>query len=160
MRLILFLLILLLHLCIAQAQPVPVGHWREHLPYRQARAVASGNGKVYCATAYSLFSVSIDDHDITRYTKLNGLHDAGISAMGVDEDHQLAVIAYQNGNLDLLQQEQVTNLPDILRKNIQANKTINRVFFNKGMAWLCTGFGIVLVNTEKKGNSRYLYNWR
>jgi len=148
MRPVLLLILLLLCLHPCQAQPVPIGHWREHLPYMQAQMVVSGTDKVFCATPYNLFSVSTEDHDITRYTKLNGLHDAGISAIGANED--LVIIAYQNGNVDLLQHEQIFNIPDILRKNIQGDKTIHRVFFNKGLAWLCTGFGIVLVNTAKQ----------
>lgn len=114
----------------------------------QAQMVVSGNDRIFCATAYNLFAVTAEDHDITRYSKLNGLHDAGISAIGADNG--LAVIAYSNGNIDLLQHEQLYNLPDILRKNIQGDKTIHRVFFNKELAWLCTGFGLVLVNTERR----------
>lgn len=149
MRSIQFLLILLVQVQICSAQQVPVGQWREHLPYMQARAVVSGNGRIFCATGYNMFSVTAEDHDITRYTKLNGLHDAGISAIGAADNGQL-MIGYSNGNLDLLENEQVYNLPDILRKNIQGDKTIHSIFFNKGMAWLATGFGIVVVNTDKR----------
>jgi ligand-binding sensor domain-containing protein len=133
---------------ICSAQQVPVGHWREHLPYMQARSVVSGSGQVFCTTDYNMFSVTAEDHDITRYSKLNGLHDAGISAIGAG-GNGLVVIGYSNGNLDLLQNGQVDNLPDILRKNIQGNKTIHNIFFHKGMAWLATGFGIVVVNTDR-----------
>lgn len=149
MRPIRLFLILLLLVQICSAQQVPVGHWREHLPYMQAKAVVSANGKVFCATGYNMFSVSAGDHDITRYTKLNGLHDAGISAIGASDEGQV-VIGYSNGNLDLLQNEEVFNLPDILRKNIQGDKIIHSIFFHKGMAWLSTGFGIVVVNTDKQ----------
>lgn len=149
MRPIQLLLILLVQMLTARAQPVPIGHWREHLPYMQARAVVSGSGKVFCATDYNMFSVTSEDHDITRYTKLNGLHDAGIISIGADDNGQV-VIGYRNGNLDLLQNEQVYNLPDILRKNIQGDKTIYSIFFHKGTAWLATGFGIVVVNTGRR----------
>lgn len=150
MRPIHFLLTLLVQAQLCFAQQVPIGHWREHLPYLQAKAVVSGNGKVFCATGYNMFSVTADDHDITRYTKLNGLHDAGISAIGTGSDGETVLIAYRNGNLDLLKNGQVINLPDILRKNIQGDKVIYHIFFHQGMAWLSTGFGIVIVNTDKE----------
>ncbi|TWI91413.1 type IX secretion system anionic LPS delivery protein PorZ [Chitinophaga japonensis] len=146
----LLLLLLSLQAIIAHAQQVPLGRWREHLPYRQALAVVSGSNRVYCATAYNMFSVTVEDHDITRYSKLNGLHDANISAIGASSDGGLLVTGYRNGNVDLLQQERVYNLPDILRKNIQGDKTIHSIFFYQGQAWLATGFGIVVVNPDKR----------
>lgn len=149
MRPIHLFLVLIVLVQICNAQQVPIGHWREHLPYMQAETVASGSGKVFCATGYNMFSVTAADHDITRYSKLNGLHDAGISAIGAGDD-DLVVIGYSNGNLDLLQHEQVYNLPDILRKNLQGDKIIHSIFFYKGMAWLSTGFGIVVVNPDKQ----------
>lgn len=148
MRPCLILCFLLLQVCLSRAQQVPIGQWREHLPYGQARAVVTGNDKVYCATPYNMFSADLDDHEITRYNKLNGLHDAGISTIGTDNAGQV-LIAYQNGNLDLLRDAQVYNLPDILRKNIQADKTIYSIFFHEGMAWVATGFGIVVMNTDR-----------
>ncbi|WP_298736687.1 two-component regulator propeller domain-containing protein [uncultured Chitinophaga sp.] len=149
MRPIYLLLCLLITVQLCHAQQVPIGHWREHLPYTQATAVVSANGKVFCATGYNMFAVTAGDHDITRYTKLNGLHDAGISAIGADNQGRV-LIGYSNGNLDLLKNEQVYNLPDILRKNIQGDKTIQSVYFFRGMAWVSTGFGIVVVNTDRQ----------
>ncbi len=150
MRPIHLLIILLIHASVCSGQQVPIGHWREHLPYMQAQAIVSSSGKIFCATAYNMFSVTADDHDITRYSKLNGLHDAGISAIGANAGGQTVLIAYGNGNLDLLKEEGISNLPEILRKNIQADKTIHSVLFTGGMALLSTGFGIVAVNTGRE----------
>lgn len=134
----------------ARAQSVPIGHWREHFPYRQAIALATGGGHVYCATPYSLFSVSLDDHALTRYSKVNGLHDAGISAIGFHESTQSLVIAYDNSNLDILQQENIINIPDIQLQPVPGDKRIRHITFHGFYAYLSTGIGIIALNLEKQ----------
>lgn len=146
------LLSICLYLCllIFRSNPVhaqtPIGQWQEYLPWLPAVAVTVSNDKVYCATAAGLFSVI--EGDITRYSKLNGLHDIGISTIGSNNDNVL--IAYQNGNLDLLQQNNIYNIPDLLRKQVAADKTVFRIFFNNNNAYLCTGLGIVVINLNKQ----------
>ena len=36
----------------------PIGLWRDHLPYTSAIDVAAGNENIYCATPYSVFSIT------------------------------------------------------------------------------------------------------
>lgn len=147
-----FLLFSLLLLCSLQnvAQQVPIGHWRNHLPCLPARAVATGEGKVFCASAYSLFSVGEEEHAITRYDKTGGMHDMGISAIGFDEASRTLLVAYQNSNLDLLLDGRIYNLPDILRKPVSGDKTIYSITCYNRFAYLCTGIGIIVVNLDKR----------
>lgn len=133
----------------ARSQSVPIGHWREHFPYRQAIALAAGGGHVYCATPYSLFSISLDEHALTRYSKVNGLHDAGISAIGFHESTQSLVIAYDNSNLDILQQENIINIPDIKLQPVPGDKRIRHIAFHGYYAYLSTGIGIIAVSLER-----------
>lgn len=126
---------------------VPVGQWQEHLPSLPAVSVTLHNSKVYCATAQGLYSVTTGaEQDITRYSKVNGLHDIGISAIGANG--KCILVAYNNGNLDLLQGNNIINIPELLRKQIDAGKTTYRIVFNNDDAYLCTEFGIVVINTS------------
>jgi hypothetical protein len=61
----------------------------------------------------------------------------------------VVVIGYQNGNIDIINGNKVYNLPDIKRSQIVANKSINRVYFIGALAYLSTGFGIVVVDTDR-----------
>jgi streptogramin lyase len=131
------------------AQPVPIGHWRNHLPCLPGKAVVTGNGKVFCASTYSLFSVEEEDHSITRYDKTSGLHDMGISAVNFDPATQVLLIAYLNSNLDILKDGRIYNLPDIFRKPLSGNKAIYQITFYNHFAYLSTGIGIVVVNLDK-----------
>lgn len=131
------------------SQSVPLGHWRGHFPYRQATALAAGDGQVYCATPFSLFSISLDDHALTRYSKVNGLHDAGISAIGFHESTRSLVIAYDNSNLDVLQDGNIINIPDIRLRPVPGDKRIRQIAFHGFHAYLSTGIGIITLDLEK-----------
>ncbi|MRG46262.1 hypothetical protein GFS24_14160 [Chitinophaga sp. SYP-B3965] len=144
-----FFLSLLLFCSLVRAQSVPIGQWREHFPYRQAIAIAAGPAVVYCATPFSLFSVSQPDNEITRYSKVNGLHDAGITSIGYHESSQALVIAYNNSNLDILRKENIINIPEILLRQTSGDKRIYHIAFWGNHAYLSTGIGIIAVNLDR-----------
>ena len=58
---------------------VGLGQWRIHLPYFDGTVEAIGNGRVFCATHYALFSYKLDDGSIQRYSRVNALSDFEIS---------------------------------------------------------------------------------
>lgn len=140
---------LLLMGCFASAQQVPIGQWREHVSYANAVAVTNSPDKIYCASAYSLFTVTISDHNITRYGKINGLHDVGIATIRYDETSKNLLIAYKNSNLDILSGENIINIPDIKRKNLIGDKRIYDIYFKNDKAYLSTGIGIIVVDIKK-----------
>ena len=146
---VLFLFFLIQSL-FSYSQEIPIGQWRDHLSYRSAIAVAKGNNKVYCATEGALFSYNISDNSTERINKINGLSDVKINNIGFNNYNNTLLIAYQNANVDLLSNSSVYNLADIKREPDLGNKMINDVFFLNQYAYLACGFGIVLIDTEKK----------
>ncbi len=125
------------------SQGIPIGEWRDHLPYRQALAVADAGDRVYCATTSSLFYYRKDDNSLNRVTKINGLSDIGIATINFHTNTQTLIIAYQNSNIDLLVSNRIINVSDIKRKNIPGKKNINKILFVNNFAYLSCGFGIV-----------------
>ena len=132
----------------AVAQP-PVGNWREHLPYYQAKRVAAAGTKILCATPYSLFTVNLADNSIERFSKVNGLAETGISTMEADEQTGKILIAYTNSNLDILDKSSIVNINSIKVKNIAGDKNIYNIFFYQDKAYLSTGIGIIVVDDSK-----------
>lgn len=133
--------------CSLQAQLPPIGYWREHLDYRPAIQVLKGD-KIYCATTAALFSVD-DEEEIRRYSKVTGLTDIGIRCIGWDTTTAQLVVAYNNNNLDILRKEFVTNIGDIKRSPISGNKTIYNIYCRNGLAYLCSGLGVIVTNLTK-----------
>ncbi len=130
---------------------IAVGQWREHLPYNNVIAVAEdGNDRIYCATPFSLFYYSRTDQNITKLNRINKLSDLGVSAIAYDQTTDILVIGYENGNLDLLKNDLISNLADIKRKQIVGSKKINHILIHDGKAFLSTDFGIVVLNLKRK----------
>jgi hypothetical protein len=146
----LILPLLLFGTFLIQAQDIPIGSWREHLPYSRGESVAELDNTIYCATGQGLFSYDKQDQSMLRMSKVNGLSDVGIRSLASHKDLQILVIAYENANIDLLRNNRLLNLPDIKRKTALGKKEINRVIFRSNMAYLACGFGIVVLDLEKE----------
>ncbi len=132
------------------SQSIPVGAWRVHLPYTRAISVAASNDLVYCVTKSSMFSYHKRDFSVTPMSKNTGLSDAGFSRIAWHKPTKTLIIAYSNANIDLLQDGEIYNMPDIKRLLLPIDKTINRITFNGDEAWLSCGFGIVVLDLKKR----------
>lgn len=133
-----------------RSQNIPIGQWREHFPTGQAVAVTAAGNEIFCATTQGLFSVSADEHAITRYGKSSGLHDAGIAAMAWHEGTHTLVLAYRNGNIDLLSEGRVTNIPDILQRPGSPDKAVRTILILGDKALLPLPTGIIVTDLRRR----------
>jgi hypothetical protein len=144
------LIVLLLNNQI-NAQEVGIGEWRDHLPYDYSTNVEEYKSGIFCSTPYSMFYYDRDDNTVHRLSKVNGLSDLGVSDISLNQDQQILVVGYSNTNVDLIFDDlSIINIPDIKRKEILGNKTINSIMNYGKYAYLSCGFGIVVLNLEKK----------
>lgn len=135
----------------ASPQEVGIGQWRDHLPYDYSTNVEEFNSGIYCSTPYSMFYFDRDDNTINRLSKVNGLSDLGVSDISLNTDQKIMVVSYSNTNIDLIFEDlSIINIPDIKRKEILGNKTINSIMNYGKYAYLSCGFGIVVLNLEKQ----------
>ncbi len=128
---------------------IPTGTWREHLPYNQGKYVAVNNNIIYCATKYALFYYNKTDNTINRKSKILGLSDLGIGHIAFNKQNNKLIIGYNNGNIDIIEDDIRRNFPDIKDKNIMTDKAIYHINTNGNFAYLSTGFGIVVFNLAK-----------
>ncbi len=137
------------HWLHAQVSEAPVGLWREHLPYNSAIDVTATDGKVYCATPYSLFSVDNSNNSIERFSRVTGLNETGINAISYDEANQKLFIAYSNSNIDIIYRNDIYNVPDIKRSAIAGDKNIYNIYPFGNNYYLSTGLGVIVIDGEK-----------
>jgi sugar lactone lactonase YvrE len=137
--------------CFHYAQGIGIGQWRDHLPYDYATTVEEAWDYIFCSTPYSLFYYDRPDNRINRLSKVNGLSDIGVSSVSYNQDQSILVVAYTNTNIDLILKNLVIiNIPDIKRKEILGLKTINSVMNYGRYAYLSCGFGIVVLDLQRK----------
>ena len=125
----------------------PIGQWREHLNCQNTIQIVKGD-QLYCATNTHLFSIDADN-TIERYSKVTGLNDIGVQCIGWDATTQQLVTVYSNSNVDVLKKGNVKNIGDIKRSTISGNKTVYTIYCKDGLAYLCSGLGIIVVNLSK-----------
>jgi hypothetical protein len=132
------------------AQQVPIGQWRDELPYTMINSLTDAGSRIYASTPYAVFYYDKEDNTVVRITKISGLSDIGISCINYNKEYQTLVIAYTNANIDLIRNNTIINISDIKRKPILGNKTINNIFFIGKDAYLSCGFGIVVLDISKE----------
>lgn len=130
-------------------QDIPVGQWRDHLPFSNLISLARSTGRVWAASPYGIFWLDTEDNSISKLTKVNGLSDIGISRIVWNEPQGILLVAYNNANLDIIKGNSIINLPDIKNKQIQGDKSIYNIYFKNQFAYLSCGFGVVVVDLLK-----------
>jgi ligand-binding sensor domain-containing protein len=128
---------------------VPVGSWRDHLPYSRCKKVVKIGSKLFCATPYNIFTYDTRDNSLQKLSKITGLSDMGISNMEYYPEKNILLIAYDNGNIDLIENQQITNIPIIQKRIMTGSKKANHIFFRGDFAYLSYSFGIIVLDLEK-----------
>lgn len=150
-RILLVCSILIATLYNAVAQSVNYSQWQDHLPYNNCISTVEANNLIFAATPYSLFYFDKTDNSLNRLNKVTGgLSDIGINNIAYCSKLNTLVVAYSNTNIDLVKGSDVVNIPDIKRKQILGNKTINSILVIDKLVYLACGFGIVVLDIEKE----------
>jgi hypothetical protein len=143
-RCLVFVLIFLLSTaCFAQ----PIGTWQEHLSYQSSIAVGTDNSKLIVASPPALFTYDPREETFARFSKINGLSASGIQTILVDGS--LTIIAYTNGQIDLLENGKIRSVNTLRLSNLPADKKVYAIWKNNEHCLLATGFGIAVLNIEK-----------
>ncbi len=129
---------------------IGVGEWRDHLPYRRAFGIIEQEGKIYCATRSGIIIYNKKDNSIEKLSKIQGLSDLNITAIGYSVSNSTIVIGYKNGNIDLIVKNEIININDIKRKTLFGSKAINNIFIEGDYAYLSCGFGVVILDLKNE----------
>ena len=134
-------------ICV-QAQSLRVGEWRDHLSYKSAYDLSEVENSIYVSTDRALFEYNSIDNSVERINTLNKLSDTGVSA--IEGTDNTLIVAYENGNIDLIRGNNTVNLPDIKRASLIADKRVNHINIDNNIAYLSCGFGIVVIDIDRE----------
>ena len=130
---------------------IPVGTWRDFLPFNASIGITQTEDLVVCASPFGLVLLRRSDQSVEVLSRANGLSDIGISAVNYHEGTRQIMVSYRNGNIDLIRNGVITNFSDIKRTtSIQGNKSINAIYMHENYAYLACSFGIVQFDMEKR----------
>lgn len=129
---------------------LPLGEWQAFMAYDKASVCAFFNGKVYAVSEGSLFSYDPEDESIQTFDIVQPMSDVGITHLAVCRTERKLVIVYENGNIDLMdEQEEVYNITDLKNSSV-TDKTVNSLNVEGGKAYLGTNFGIVVLDIGRR----------
>ncbi len=141
------LLILFLFHSETKAQ-LKVGQWQDYFSYSSCDFVDISENILIGANSLGLFYYSLDDNSYKRLNKTNHLHDVGICAMTTLSNGNL-IIGYNNGNIDILQDDEATVIPDLKLKNMVESKEFNQFYEYKNKIYCSMPFGIMVIEPAK-----------
>ena len=141
---------LLLALCFMAVGAAPIGTWTSYLAYGNITEIVPTGNTVYVLSSGGLFSYRLSDTSVDTYDNTNVLSDCNIAHISYCKAAKRLVIAYQNQNIDLLDDKgNVMNVSALYNKTTTDDKTINEGRVNGAYAYISTNFGILKMNVEK-----------
>lgn len=147
-RFFLYILIFLSFTDFSEAQNIPVGSWRYHGYCSSLQAVVATKDRIYAASPYCLFYIDLEDNSINTLSTVNGFSDINVSALGYYEPLDALVVGYEDGNLDIVKDDQIVNISDIQRKKMTGSKRINHINFHQDDAYLSTDYGMSVLDLK------------
>lgn len=143
-----FLLSVLVQLPLSAQQQV--GTWKDHVAFNKINSVQVTENVVYASADNGMIVLDRSSLDITTLSKSNGLSDVSVQCFLYDRSSDCLVVAYSNANIDLVFGDRIFNISDIKRSDIPGDKSIYNICFHNGCAYLACGFGIVVIDLERK----------
>ena len=145
-----FLLFLSLFLWLTAEKALAYGEWTFHLAYQDVTACQPAGNRVYVLSDGNLFACDVPTSEVTFCSKQTGLSDKGIRFMGYSDTQRLLVLVYENGNIDLLDDEgNVGNMPE-LKNAYSDNLVLNNLCVRGDTACISTDEGVVCINLARR----------
>ena len=149
MRLLCLFILFLFVSVVAYAQ-IGTGTWRFHSATSKAIAIAASESTVFTAFENGLFEYDIASKEKKLWTAINGLSDIEISCLYFYAETNQLYIGYKNGNIDVLKEGAIFNIPALKLASIPYSKKINSFRRNGDFILAATDFSIVKINDVKK----------
>jgi len=128
---------------------IAIGEWRTHFPVNSMVSVTQSESKVYYAGEQMVLILDKAEGSISRLDKVTGLTQVGIKVIKYYPAMDLLLIAYRDGNIDIVEEDGVTNVSDIKRYSLISDKTVNHIHFSDTIAYLSCSFGLVQFDLNK-----------
>ena len=141
---------LLLSLFTAHAADNKKTRWHTYLAMYNTTAVAEAENNVYAVADGTLYSYGKTDDHIRVYSRQTGLSDSDVQLIRYSASTRTLLIAYANGNIDLMTADGVYNLPFLKNSTNIQDKTLNAIDIDGDRAYLSANFGLLVVDLRKR----------
>ncbi len=141
---------LLLVLASPQSLWAQADVWQTILSINNTQRVADTPNRIFALAEGVLYSVGKEEpHEVKIYDRLTGLSDMEVVDIAYDDKLQMLLIYFNSGNIDLLTESGVVNLPSIMNNTSIQQKMLNRICISDGKAYLAGTFGLSVVGLSE-----------
>lgn len=144
------LLCLLLSLMTARAADNTTDRWHTYLAMYNTTSVAEAENNVYAVADGTLYSYGKADDNIRIYSRQTGLSDSDVRLIRYNATTRTLVIAYANGNIDLMTADGIYNLPFLKNSTNIQDKTLNAIDLDGDRAYIAANFGLMVIDLRKR----------
>ena len=134
---------------VAAQTNIPVGTWRLHLSYNTIYHVEISGEHVYAAAHSGILVYDRNDQTLNAYNRLNGLSNTGISSLKYDAGHQQLLVGYEDGDLDIVRDNTVSNFRRLKDAGVTVDKRIGHIAVREDLAYLSTAYGVVTFDLQQ-----------
>ena len=124
--------------------------WSGYFSYNSIKDISQGNDKIYAASENAIFTYDLSTNEIKTISTINGLSGELISTIHYSEAHNLLIIGYENGLIEIVidGEENVLTVVDILDKQVipPNQKRINNFYEYNDLVYISTEYGISVYN--------------
>jgi len=132
---------------IAQSD-IPIGTWRTHFSYQDARLLTLTDQQVFVAAPNGLFVYDTTENMLSILSRLDGLSSTDVSAMAYRDNLQLLVLAYRNGVVDFLQEGKIASFTLLHETNSEVANAV--AITPEGQTYLATNQGVRVLNFNQE----------
>ena len=132
-----------------KAQNTPVLGWRSNFSYTDVKSIVKGNSSLYAATENTIFAIDRAEGSLSKLTKINGLNDVSVGALGLMPDGETLIIGYQNGNIDFVSDSEIKNLSTVKDFETSQSKRFRSITNNSRDIYFAGDLGVVVYNIDR-----------
>lgn len=134
---------------ILAQNPLPIGKWRSHLPYRTGAFVTQSEDKVYYSTNFSILELDKEELSTRFISKVDGLSNIGIAFIRYNPFSDILIVVYRNTVIDLIKPDgEIVTMSQIRNfSNLIGEKRIYDIYIeNDSMVYLAANYGVSKIN--------------
>lgn len=129
---------------------IPVGTWRAHPAYNDATSAIKAFGYIFVLSDGALYFFDSSDNGMYSIDKTGGLGDTDIAAIGYSSTEKAVLLAYSNGNIDIIYDDfTIYNYTD-LKNNSTGTVSVNELKIIGNKAYISTNLGLVIFDIKRR----------
>lgn len=127
--------------------------WVGHFSYVSIKDISQGDNKIFVAAENAVFTYDLSSHQIKTFSTIEGLSGEFITAIHYSSEYNLLIIGYENGLINIVQEDEtnVLKIVDIKEKQTipPDRKRINNFNEHNGNLYIATKYGISMFNLTR-----------